>query len=175
MDFKQELQQRYSQARNTKLVHDIGPDPVKFAALAAHFFGPELRLRQQAITVMSCCADKYPFLVKPYLEKIILNLKQQPSGAVKRGTLRILQHQDIPRALQGLVADMCFGYLSGQAPPAIKVYSLSVIANLARSEPDLNQELKLVIEDQMPYASPAFKSRAGKILQGMKKSPVKTR
>jgi hypothetical protein len=175
MDLIQELQQSYSVARNTRLVHAIGRDPVKFAALAAHFFGPQLRISQQAITVMSCCADKHPFLVKPYLEKIIGNLQQQPSGPVKRGTLRILQHQDIPRPLQGLVADTCFQYLLSQEPPAIKAYALSVIANLARSEPDLYQELKLVIGDQWPYASPAFKSRAGKILEAMKKSPAKTR
>jgi hypothetical protein len=175
MDLKKELEQRYSQARNKKLVNLIGQDPGKFAALADHFFGQDLLVAQQAITVMSFCADKYPILIKPYLDRIILQLNNQPSVGVKRGILRILQHQDIPRDLQGLVADICFQYLAAQEPPAIKAFALSVLANLARMEPDLNQELKLVIEDQMPYASPAFKSRANKILQALEKRPAKTR
>jgi hypothetical protein len=171
MDLKKELQLSYSQARNKRLVDYIGPDPDKFAALAAHFFGPDPRIAQQAITVMSFCADNHPFLIQPYLDQIIPLLTAQPSGAVKRNTLRILQHLDIPREWQGLVADTCFQYLSDQEPPAIKAFALTVLANLARTEPDLNQELRLVIEDQWPYASPAFKSRAGKILQALEKRP----
>jgi hypothetical protein len=41
---------------------------------------------------------------------------------------------------------------------------MTVLANLAKSEPDLGQELKIIIQDQLPYASAGFQARARAIL-----------
>ncbi|MGV3639267.1 MAG: hypothetical protein ACO1NZ_02035 [Adhaeribacter sp.] len=169
MDIITELQKPYSIPRNSRLISYIGQDPERFAAFMALYFGPHTRLAEQASAVVSMCLDAHPELARPYLNQLIGLLQVPVPNAVRRNTLRLLQHQDIPPQWQGLVADLCFDYLASQEPPATKAYALTVLANLARQEPDLNQELRLVIEDQLPYATPSFKSRATKILQGMKK------
>jgi hypothetical protein len=170
MDIRKELLGLQSKAQVFLLANSIGQDPERFADLMSLFLGQETKLIQRTAAVMTICGDKHPQLLHPYLKKLILHL-QQPSlpAPVKRNILRILQHPEIPRGQQGLLAGFCFEYLSAQEPPAIKAFALTVLANLARTEPDLNNELKLVIEDQWPFASPAFKSRASKILAAMKK------
>jgi hypothetical protein len=42
---------------------------------------------------------------------------------------------------------------------------MSVLTAIASQNPDLKRELKLIIEDGLPHASPAFLSRARKVLK----------
>jgi hypothetical protein len=42
---------------------------------------------------------------------------------------------------------------------------MTVLYRLIEKEPDLKKELRIILEDELPYASPAFVSRARKILQ----------
>ncbi len=77
----------------------------------------------------------------------------------------MLQNITIPEALQGTLANLCFEFLAGSETVAVKVYAMSILANLTQVEPDLKNELKLLIEEQLPYATPAFLSRSHKVLQ----------
>jgi hypothetical protein len=43
-----------------------------------------------------------------------------------------------------------------------------VLGNIAQKLPDLKKELQLVVEDQLPYASAGYKSRAKKIIKTLK-------
>jgi hypothetical protein len=172
MDIKKELLGLTSRSQLSRLVQFIDQDPERFAAFLPYFLGPEYRLTQRVAAVLNACLNKHPFLLHPHLEAVIETLKGPVPAPVKRNILRMLQHQPIPRDQQGFLAGTCFDYLAGPEPPAIKAFALTVLANLARQEPDLNNELKLVIEDQWPYATPAFKSRASKILLAMKRRPT---
>ena len=65
----------------------------------------------------------------------------------------------------GEAADICFGYLVDHKETiAVRVFAMTVLGNICRREPDLGIELRLVIEEELPYASAGFKSRAKKIL-----------
>ena len=50
---------------------------------------------------------------------------------------------------------------------AVKAFSLTVLGNLSKHYPDIIPELKLVIEDQLPCQTAAFKSRAKWLLKGV--------
>ncbi|KAA9040986.1 hypothetical protein FW778_02805 [Ginsengibacter hankyongi] len=57
--------------------------------------------------------------------------------------------------------EICFKYLaSPDEAIAIKAFSLTVLANLAKKYPEIIPEIKLIIEEQLPHQSAAFKSRA---------------
>ena len=80
----------------------------------------------------------------------------------------MFQFIDIPRAYQGDVAAVCFEFLMNPKEPiAVRVFSMTVLANLAKLLPDLQGELRIVIEDQLPYSSPGFMSRAKKVLKNL--------
>jgi hypothetical protein len=99
---------------------------------------------------------------------MILNLQKPVNDAVKRNTLRVLRYVEIPEDLMGIAADICFKYLlSGKEPVAVKVHAMDVLFNITRKFPELKEELKLAIEDQMPFGSAGFRSRGGKILKSL--------
>ena len=47
---------------------------------------------------------------------------------------------------------------------------MTVLYNITLKIPELADELKIIIEDQMPYGSAGFKSRGKKILKGLQKA-----
>ncbi|OJJ19168.1 hypothetical protein BKI52_20360 [marine bacterium AO1-C] len=165
MNIKDNLIQISSKENAESIAQYVGADPDRFAELMALFLGDEYRLTQRAAWVLSKSVDRHPQLLLPYLEKVIYNLQEDVPVAVKRNTVRILQDVDIPEDLMGPLADVCFQFLeSGEEPIAVKVFSMTILFNITKKEPDLKNELRLLIEAQLPYGSAGFKSRAKKIL-----------
>lgn len=119
---------------------------------------------ERASWVMSHCSDLDPTIIPPHTEVLLLELQKGVSSAVRRNILRVLQSVNIPDHLLGLAANLCFDYLAGTEPVAVKVFAMTILANICQREPDLAPELRLIIEDQLPYASPGFKNRGNKIL-----------
>ena len=101
------------------------------------------------------------------MKAIIRHLKTPGlHDAVKRNTVRILQFITIPRSLQGQAAAICFDlFQNTEEPVAVRVFSMSVLARIAHDQPELKSELKILIEDHLPYASAGFLSRARKVLK----------
>ena len=152
-----------------KLVSFIGKDTQRFAELMQLFLGNEYRVTQRAAWVLSYCVEQHPEFIQPYFKRVIKNLGHSTiHNAVKRNTLRFLQDIDIPERFQGLATEHCFRFLlSTDEPVAIKVFAMTVLANLCVRHPDLKNELRLSIEKQMPYSSAGFKSRGRKILMNL--------
>ena len=114
---------------------------------------------------MSHCAERHPELIEPYLQPFVDKL-DEPNihNAVKRNVMRVLQ-DNLPEQLLGQVATKCFDYISDPAEAiAVKAFSLTVLDTICKREPDLKNELLLLIKERLPYETPAFKSRAKKIL-----------
>lgn len=130
------------------------------------FFNDEYRVTQRASWPIAMLAERNPELLKPYLKTLIYNLKSSVHDAVKRNSTKILLILEIPEELLGVTIDIMFKFLMDpKEPVAIKANAITIIYRLAQNEPDLIRELKLIIEDQLPYASPGFTSRAKKILK----------
>ena len=90
-----------------------------------------------------------------------------PDG-VKRNILRILQGVEIPKNMEGELMNICFQILMDKREAvAIRVFSMQVLANLSQLYQDIQPELKIIIEDELPYAQPAFLSRGQKILRNL--------
>lgn len=174
MDIRAEILKEHSKQQTVRLRDYIGDSQELFDELMHVFFTGEYRETQRAAWIVSHCVEMHPDLIQPHLEKMIHNLeKPNLHDAIKRNTLRILQLQkSIPEDLQGYALDYAFDYLSSQKENiAIKVFSMQTIFNICKTMPDmpeLLEELKVLIEDQMPYGSAGFKSRGKKILKGIK-------
>lgn len=170
MDIQSELLRENSKTNALKITKYIGRDPERFQVLMDIFFGESYRLNQRSAWVINFCAEAHPDLFQPYLGKMIHNLRNDVHDAVKRNTLRMLQNYDVPEEYMGELADSCFEFLaSNKEPIAIKVFSMSVLANIVEKFPELRNELQVLIEDQMPYGSAGFKSRGKKILARLQK------
>ena len=170
MNIKAALLKEHSKEQKGRIVNYIGGDQKLFDKLMILFFDGPYRVTQRAAWVMSYCIDNHPKLITPHFDQLVANLRNTKSDAVKRNILRNLQNLEIPDRLVGKVADACFKILaSNQEPIAIKAFSMTVLYNITLKIPELQNELKLLIEDLIPYGSPGIKSRGLKLLKKLEK------
>jgi len=65
--------------------------------------------------------------------------------------------------------DICFQYISNpEEAIAVKAFSLTILSKLGEKYPEILPEIKTVIEALWEFESPAFHSRARKILKKLK-------
>jgi hypothetical protein len=161
------LKKGHSIAQYKLIIKYIGKDPKRFSLLVSVFLDGPWRITQRASWPMNVLAETHPELFRPHLRKIIQNLSTPGiHDAVKRNTVRMLQFLDIPPSLQGIATNSCFELLQRKTEPiAVKVFSMTVLANLTRQHPELRSELIILIEDMLPYGSAGIVSRGKKILK----------
>lgn len=166
MDLKREIIKEHSKAMAHKIADYVGHDTRRFKVLFDVYLAGPYRVTQRAAYPMGVCVERYPDLILPHLSHA-LRFLHTPGihQAVKRNTLRMLQFIEIPKRFHGQITSICFDYLqSRDEPVAVKAFSITVLAKIIHQEPDLLNELKIIIEDQLPYSSPAFVFRARKLL-----------
>lgn len=171
MNLLKEVLREHSKVQMQKIVEFVGSDSKRFAELVELFLHGPYRVTQRAAWPLSNCVKAYPELVQPHLKKLIsFCWKVGEHDAVKRNILRFLQFIPIPKSLQGKTVDMCFQFLGNlKEPVAIRVFAMTVLANLAHENPALKNEIIPIIEDQMPYGSAGFVSRGKKVLKQLKR------
>uniref|UniRef100_UPI00404860A7 hypothetical protein n=1 Tax=Roseivirga sp. TaxID=1964215 RepID=UPI00404860A7 len=171
MEIRKQLLLEHSKANTELIANYIGGQQERFDILMELFLNNESRVAQRAAWVVGEVSKKYPDLVNKHLEKMMSNLrKKNLHDAIKRNTVRVLQEITIPEALWGETADVCFGLLvSKNEPVAVKCFSMTVLLNIVKHVPELKEELKIIVEDQMPYASAGFQSRGKKTLNALEK------
>ena len=167
MELKKELLKEHTIRQVHKVVDYVGDNPRRFKVLIQLFLAGSYRITQRAGWSLTYILEARPHLVTPYFPKVLKMMERQDvHDAVKRNVVRFLQYMDIPARYQGKVAQCCFAFLMDpKVAIAIRVFSMTVLANIARQQPDLKKELRIIIEDQMPYGTAAFRSRGRKILK----------
>ncbi|MGB3006463.1 MAG: hypothetical protein WBC06_08150 [Chitinophagaceae bacterium] len=167
MDIKEVILLEHSKANKDVIVNWIGADQKRFGKLFDLFLNGDTIISQRASWPLSYAVQSNPFLINPYLGKLLKNLsKPNLHDAVKRNTLRLLHEISIPKRFCGLIMNTCFDYIvSPMEKPAIKAFSLTILYNFSRQYPEIKNELKTIIESNWDNESPAYKSRARKILK----------
>ena len=163
---REEILKEHSLAQCKKIVQWVGSDQKHFDELFNLFLNDEYRVTQRAGWPLSKCVEQHPGFIKKNFGKLITNLQRSHlHDAIKRNTIRLLQHVDIPKKYQGQVMNTCFSYVeTPKEAVAIKAFSLTVLGKLAKNYPEILPELKLLIEERWDYETAAFRSRAKKIL-----------
>jgi hypothetical protein len=174
MNIKEALLQEkiYTKAQATAITIYACSSPACFKELMQCFVAKDYRTAQRAAWSVSSVAEKNQELIYPYLKDIVQQVQRKDvHPAVVRNSVRILQSISIPEELHGEVMNACFHFVEKPATPvAIKVFALSTLYNLSRHYPDIQHELKTIIEDRMENETAAFVSRGKKILQQLQKS-----
>ncbi len=169
MNLKETILAEHSKANCTRIVKWIGNNQQRFDELFNLFLHNEYRVVQRAAWPLSYLVIANPQLIQKHFSKLLKYVKKPGlPDAVKRNTVRLLQDITIPKRYQGDVMNLCFDYIiSPVEKPAVKAFSLSILANLSKEYPDIEQELKTVIEDRWDFETAAFRSRAKRILKSL--------
>lgn len=157
----------HSKAQTMRIVHWIGADADRLAALIDIFLGDEYRLTQRSAWVVRYVGEKHPDMMKPYYPMLLEAMDHQPvHDAVKRNTLNVFEDVEIPAEYYDALADHCFNYLSDPKEPiAIRCASMTVLEKITRQIPELRQELRLLLEEQLEFESAGIRSRAKKTIK----------
>ncbi len=129
---------------------------------------PESRRAAWAIDILN---EDLSFINNNHLETLVDLLPDFRHSGLQRHALRILERNDLPKKNQGELVSICFRLLeSNEAPVAVKMFSLKILARVAMQEPDLIRELVEIIEIQIEDSTPGFKSIGGKIIKQLQRS-----
>ena len=171
MNLREEILKEHSKAQCNKIVNWIDSNQSRFDELFHLFLNDEYRVVQRAAWPVSYCVNAHPTLISKHWKELMDHLKKPNlHNAVKRNSIRFMQDIELPEKYHGEIMDMCFKYLESPTEAlAVKVFSMSVLANLAKYYPEIKVELKLIIEDQLPHQSAGFKSRAKTVLKQLQK------
>jgi hypothetical protein len=149
MNIRENLEQEHSKVMTLRILDYIGQDAERMAELMTCFFDEEWRICQRAAWAVGLLGETQPQLVEPYLEKMLQMVSTAKHDAILRNTMRVLRNMpEIPDNIVGLAADVSFRFLEDPSVPiAIRSFSMRVLAKICQKEPDLKNELRLMIED----------------------------
>ncbi len=169
MNIKAEILAKHNQAQRDKIVKYVGDNKDRFDEMMQLFLSENYRITQRISWPVSNAAILHPQLIKPYLAKMIKQLRNEKLHvAVKRNTVRLLQFIVIPEKLMGETVSICFDLLNNPKEAiAVKAFCMTVIYNCTKKFPGLKDELALSIKDQilLPTASAGIKNRGNKVLK----------
>jgi hypothetical protein len=166
MDYLAHLKNEHSKALTDAIASEVGNDPEKFKKIIEIIYTAAPPVPQRASWLLTVIGRKHPQLLKPYVPRFINSIGDFKIDGIKRNMMSALCTQEIPKKYQGKVLDLCFNYIvSPGETVAVKVLSLDMISKFIDDYPELKNELKSVIEDQLPKTTAAFHSRGNKILK----------
>lgn len=172
MDLRSEILKEHSKEQAEKIAKWVGNNSERFAQLMHLFMTDVYRVVQRAAWPVGMIAEKHPSLITPHLGEMVARMGNAGVPvAVKRNVVRLLQFADIPEALHGQVMNTCFDLLADvNETIAVRVFSMTVLARLAKTYPEIIQELKLIIEDTLEHEpAAAFIARSKMVLKQLAK------
>ena len=172
MNLREQILKVHSKVNSDLIVKWIGNSQHRFDQLLQLFLFDEYRVVQRASWALANAAINNPQLVAKHYSGLLKNMqKSLVHVAVKRNTVRLFATIQLPRKYHGELMDLCFRFISApDEAVAVKAFSLTILDNLSGQYPEIQNELKLVIEERWDHETAAFRSRAAKILKKIQPS-----
>lgn len=131
-------------------------------------------LSRRASWPMRIISDRNAMVLQPYLPFIIEKIPNIKSVSILRAMLAILVNSDIPENHQGEMLQFTSQILiNSNSPVALLIYSSDIFYKLSLKEPELLNELRLMLEQLLPFGSAGVKSKCRKILKKIEKANYK--
>ena len=171
MNLREEALREHSKRQIVKMAAWIGNNEDRFRQFLYIFLHDEYRVVQRITWVLSEVAENYPKLVEKNMGVIIKRLDDKDIHvAVKRNVIRVLQFLSIPKKYHAKVFNHCINYLSDPNETiAVKVFSMTVAANLAGKYPELAKEVIESINISLKKTTSGLKARSRKVLKELNK------
>ncbi len=148
----------------------MGTDEKIFARLISISIEEKVPLCWRAARVIDLACEKHKYLFESYINTIINSFDKFKSDGQKRIYLRIISRYRLNQAIHeaAKLINICLDYLTySQESIAVKAFAMEIIYNISKDEPDLQNELMLIIEDRMQFYSAGLKSKGRRILKDL--------
>ncbi len=174
MDYPTQLLIAHSRENADLILQDVLKDEANVRKLMDAFLGAEYRVSQRAAMVVGNLGRKHPEWLRPWHAEMIRVADAGKHDAVRRNVMRYFSELPVTaveEVNQGPLLDLAFRLTeSPLMAVAIRVFSMTVVANFCGLYPELKDELRGIIERTiMEGTTPGFRSRGEKILQQLVK------
>lgn len=144
--------------------------PSKTKELQQIILRMEEPLSRRAAWALDHFAEIHPDIVKPLLPDLIAKIDDFNHPAYQRHILRIITNCGIPEGDPGFLISHCFDFLNSPSSPiAVKMFSMVILVQFVKKEPELIPELIETIESLMAEASPGIRNAGTKIIKQLQK------
>ncbi len=107
-------------------------------------------------------------LLDEHIDTMIRNFMHIRCDSIRRIMSKLLSFYNIAEKVDGSFVNTCFDLLiSETVAVAVKVNTMQILFNISQTYPELGAELKLILEEQIPNNTVAFKARAKRLLRRM--------
>ena len=114
--------------------------------------------------------DRYPELIRPYLDEMTDSLHNLRDRGKIRHFLKLISMNQIREDHFGFLVDYCLRTLESSEPPANRVHAMQVLYNISEVEKELKPELIQIIEQEIEYRpTPGILTRGKRILKMLHK------
>lgn len=158
--------ERQTKDRALAVADLILADPAHIWEAWRLYAGAVSPLRERMCWAIWLAIEQRPGIVSEELVvEVARLLPTMAHDAEKRTFMRLMADFPIPEDWEGPIYDLAFEWLNNPlAAIANRVNAMEALYKIGLSHPDLHAELALALRAHLPYASPAFKSRAQRIL-----------
>ncbi len=166
MDLEHLLLSEHSREQSDRIMAMAIENPLLIGDLIKIMNSEEVVLAQRAAWPVGLLGNTHHHLFTPYISQLIDCLEKPIHPAVGRNTYRVLQFVSVPEEYEGVLFELCArDLLNPKSPVAIKIFSMTVAANICKRHNELNHELRLLIEQGFEHSSAGYRSRARRILK----------
>ena len=160
------LQSGRSKAQINLLIQWIGHDHERLTQLMNILLGPDRKMAEYAAWAVGTLGHQSPHRFDSWMEQMVELLHRRGvHPAVHRNILRIFVKIDPPAAVFDGLAEACFVFLGDEKSDiAVRAFSVHILAKICKKEPELWQELKILLELHTPQGSAGLKSIGKKYL-----------
>ena len=174
MNLSEVIMAEHSKAQAAMIADIIIQKPGLLDELMKIIFAEEEPLLRRAAWPLRFIHERNKYIFNNYFPIIITKLPEIKSIAIQRNLLYILAYSHIPEFYYGRLLDFTSKILlNTSSSVASIIYSIDIFYNLSKNEPELLNELKLMIELLIPHATAGIRSKSLRTLNKIKKSALR--
>lgn len=164
-----------SLASRKKIIQQLPKEAEVISILVDFTFDAVAKYNVLASIILDDLLQGNPFLLDPYIGLFIDQLSQVEDESVKRLTSKMTIVLVEKRAslldakLEEAILDQCLVWLTSEAKVATEANAMHIIMRLAPKFPEQAKLIGELIEVRFPEKTPAYQSKARKLLQKIKK------
>lgn len=130
---------------------------------------PPISMRASWVVFFVC--EKYPWLARPHIVKLLKFIPNASVDGTKRTALKLLADAmfELSEEHFGELADICFTFAEDPKEAiAIRAFSLDVLLNVRKKYPEITPELIAIMESIMPDGSRGLKNKCLKAIRKLR-------
>ena len=165
-ELKTLLLEEHSAAQKKRIADSVENHKIGIVCLLFISGSDEKIIPQRAAWVISELCDRNQDLLLPYLEYMTNIFYTTQNESVLRNFSRTLSLMPFDNKNLGQLLNRAFTLIENQMTPiAVRVHCITIVHRISKIEPDITNELRIVLEGLVEAGSGGEKSRARKLLR----------